>query len=49
LCEEKIPIKMVGVKDRFGQSGKVGELMEEYGLTSAEIQKAVRSLLKGCK
>ena len=46
LCEEKIPLKMVGIRDRFGQSGKLGELMLEYGLTSSEICQAVRSLLK---
>jgi transketolase len=27
----------VGVEDRFGMSGKVPELLEEYGLTTANI------------
>jgi len=46
LCEEGIPLQMVGVRDRFGQSGKVAELMREYGLTSADIQKAAKNVLK---
>lgn len=46
LCGEGIPLKMVGVRDRFGQSGKVVELMEEYGLTSRDIETAVKGLLK---
>ncbi|MDR2360432.1 MAG: transketolase family protein [Oscillospiraceae bacterium] len=35
-----IPIKFVGVKDRFGQVGKQNELQAEYGLTADEIVKA---------
>ena len=36
---------MVGVQDVFGQSGKPGELMEQYGLTAADIAAAVKKLL----
>ncbi len=32
-----VPVVRVGVEDRFGQSGKVPELLEEYGLTTANI------------
>ena len=39
-CPTKIT--MVGVKDRFGQSGKPAQLMEEYNLTAADIVKAVK-------
>lgn len=39
-----VKIAMVGVNDRFGQSGKPAELMEEYNITAADIVKAVRSL-----
>jgi transketolase len=41
---EHSPVKIarVGVEDRFGQSGKVQELYEEYGLTSKHIAEKVR-------
>ena len=35
-------VTMVGVQDRFGQSGKPEELKKEYGLTAADIVKAVK-------
>ena len=41
-----IPIKMVGIKDRFGTSGNPDELMVEYGLTSSDIVNAVYEVLK---
>ena len=41
-----VPMRMVGVRDRFGQSGGIDELMREYNLTSADIQKAVVDVLK---
>jgi len=34
----------VGIKNRFGQSGEPEELLREYNLTSADIEKAVFSL-----
>ncbi|MFH0876554.1 MAG: transketolase family protein [archaeon] len=41
LVEEyPVPIKMVGVRDRFGESGEPDELMKEFGLTTADIVKA---------
>lgn len=40
-----VPIEMVGIADRFGQSGEVKELNEEYGLTKEEIEKAVKRVL----
>lgn len=42
----KAPVKMamVGVQDRFGQSGKPALLMEEYNITAADIVKAVKGL-----
>lgn len=42
----KAPAKvtLVGIEDRFGQSGTPAELLEEYGLTAGHIVKAVRSL-----
>ena len=42
----KCPTKMtmVGVQDRFGQSGKPPLLMKEYNITADDIVKAVKSL-----
>lgn len=40
-----VPIEFVGVKDRFGQSGKPAELLEEYGLTAAKIVEAVEKVI----
>ena len=37
-----VPIEMVGVKDRFGESGGTSELMIELSLTSESIIKAAR-------
>ena len=37
-----IPLEMVGVKDRFGESGGTSELMVEIGLTSESICEAAR-------
>lgn len=40
-----IHIARVGVEDRFGQSGKVQELYEEYGLTAKHIAEKVRRVV----
>lgn len=37
-----VPIEMVGVRDRFGQSGEPDELLRKYGLTPEEIYKAAK-------
>ena len=37
-----VPLEMVGVMDRFGESGDTAELMEEVGLTSEAICQAAR-------
>lgn len=46
LCQKK-PVKMamVGQKDTFGESGKPDELKAKYGMTAADIVKAVEGLL----
>ena len=41
-----VPMKMIGIQDRFGQSGTPAQLMEEYGLTAGHIAAAVKALLK---
>lgn len=39
------PMEIIGVEDRFGQSGKVKELFEEYGLTKENIIKKVKKVI----
>lgn len=45
--EYPVPIRMVGVQDRFGKSGKPEELMELYGLTSKDIISTAKEALEG--
>ena len=40
-----VPVMRVGVEDKFGKSGKVPPLLEEYGLTSDNIvEKALKAI-----
>jgi len=41
-----VPIKFVGVKDRFGESGTPEELLKKFGCTSKDVIKAVKEVLK---
>lgn len=41
-----VPIKRVGVEDRFGESGQPEELMEKFGLSKDAIIKAVTHVLR---
>lgn len=47
FLSEHHPIRIgrVGIQDRFGQSGKVHELYEEYGLTAKDIANKVMETL----
>jgi len=50
LVENKpIPMKRVGVKDTFGESGEHTELLIKYGLTANDIARAVQELVKAKK
>ncbi|UNC90773.1 transketolase family protein [Candidatus Contubernalis alkaliaceticus] len=40
-----VPVKRVGVRDTFGESGSPELLLEKYGLTSKNIVKAAQELL----
>ena len=40
-----VPFERVGIKDRFGQSGKPPMLFEEYGLTDHAIYEAAKRVL----
>jgi transketolase len=43
--EEPVPVEMVAVWDRFGQSGKPAELMDAFGLKARDIVAAARRAL----
>jgi len=48
ILAEKHPalLERVGIKDTFGESGKPQELLDKYGLTAADIESAVKRVLK---
>jgi len=47
LVENKpVPMKRVGVKDTFGESGEHTELLIKYGLTANDIARTVKELVK---
>ena len=41
-----VPIKIIGIEDRFGESGEPNELLEKFGLTVENIVKAVTHVLR---
>jgi transketolase len=41
-----VPMERVGVKDIFGESGSADDLVQKYGLTSQEVIKAVKKVVK---
>lgn len=46
LSEEcPVPIKRIGIRDRFGESGKPDELMEHFGLTAKHIALAAHKMV----
>ena len=44
-CKHPVKMAMVGQKDTFGESGKPDELKAKYGMTAADIVKAVKALV----
>jgi transketolase len=47
LSEEKlVPVEMVGIKDRFGESGSPWELMRHLHLMPEDIANAARKVLQ---
>ena len=40
-----VPIEMIAIKDRFGQSGESDELLKEYNLTANDIVQAVKKVI----
>ena len=43
---QPVPMEFVAIKDTYAESGKSEELLEKYGLTAKDIEKAVHSVLK---
>lgn len=41
-----VPMEMVGVQDRWGESGSPEELMKVFGLTAEDIKKAIKKVLE---
>lgn len=47
LAEEfPVPLKRIGVRNRFGESGRADELMDAYGLRAVNIVEAAQSVIK---
>lgn len=40
-----VPLKRIGMRDTFGESGKPAELLEHFGLTAAGIVEAAKQIL----
>ena len=41
-----VPMRIVGIRDVFGESGSPDSLFEKYGLTPGNVVKAVKELVK---
>jgi transketolase len=41
-----VPLKIIGIEDRFGESGEPSELLKKFGLTEKEITNAVIHVLR---
>jgi transketolase len=47
LCKHSpIPVEMIGIRDRYGESGDLSELMELYGLTAHHIVDAAKRAIE---
>lgn len=44
--EYPVPLKRVGVLDKFGESGKPSDLLKKYNLTDADIVRSCREVIK---
>ncbi|MFH1178428.1 MAG: transketolase C-terminal domain-containing protein [bacterium] len=41
-----VPIRRIGIRDQFGQSGSSGELLTHYGLDAVHIEETARALMR---
>ena len=44
--QHPVPMEFVAMKDTYAESGKGAELLQRYGLTTKDIEQAVRSVIK---
>ena len=44
-----VPVKRLGIRDKFGHSGSARDLLEEYGLTAGTIAEEIRAFLDKTK
>ena len=44
-----VPVRRIGVNDKFGKSGQVPDLLNAYGLTAAHIAEVARELVAAKK
>ena len=44
-----VPLRYVGIQDKFGQVGKLPELMREYSMTAEDIAKAAKAAIAAKK
>lgn len=44
--EHPVPLKRIGMKDRFGESGSPDQLLEHFGLDAKHIRAAAHTLIK---
>ena len=40
-----VPVEMIGIRDRFGESGDSDELLKHFGLTARDIVKAAKEVI----
>ena len=45
LCSDPVPVKMVGIEDKCGESGALEDLFEKYGLTTERVVAAALELM----
>ena len=43
--EYPVPVKKIGIQDRFGESGSAYELVEHFGLTARDIADKTETML----
>jgi transketolase len=46
-ASRRIPLRRLGVRDRFGESGTADELLAKHGLTAPDIAAAAREMARG--
>jgi len=45
-AHQPVPMEFVAIKDTYAKSGKAAELLQRYGLTAKDVERAVRSVMK---